>query len=161
MVSLLYKISATSSHRTQDLFYYIVCRIGNCELINREAKNQLANQSMWILYWPCQIKQCIYVFRFWREHREGGELRVCNHPADLRETHLRQQRCEPVLLSPHRAHLAGAGMGAVATIGQQQNPSGEDNWSDDGSYLVVFTGHKRITLKTHVTHTLPVLFWSI
>lgn len=55
------------------------------------------------------------VFRFRLEHREGGELRVGHHPADLWETHLRQQRRQPVLLRPHRPRPARAGVGAVAS----------------------------------------------
>ena len=56
------------------------------------------------------------ISRFRLEHREGGELRVRHHPADLWEAHLGQQRRQPVLVSPHRPGSAGAGLGAVATI---------------------------------------------
>lgn len=56
------------------------------------------------------------VLRLWLERWEGGGLRVRHHPADLWETHLRQQRRQPVLLRPHRAHPAWAGVGDVATI---------------------------------------------
>lgn len=50
------------------------------------------------------------------ERREGGGLRDRHHPADLWETHPGQQRRQPVLLRPHRAHPAGAGVGGVASI---------------------------------------------
>lgn len=56
------------------------------------------------------------LFRLWLKHWEGGELWVRHHPAHLWETHLGQQRGQPVLLSSHRPHLAWAGVGAMATV---------------------------------------------
>lgn len=54
--------------------------------------------------------------RLRREHRKGGQLRVGHDPENLRKTHFGQQRSQPVLLHPHRAHPARASVGGVATI---------------------------------------------
>lgn len=60
-------------------------------------------------------------FRLRLERWEGGELRVCDHDADLWETDLRQQRRQPVLLRAHRAHPARAGVGDVASIDEDKS----------------------------------------
>lgn len=54
--------------------------------------------------------------RLRRQHREGGELPVGHHPADLWQAHPGQQRCQPVLLRPGGAHPARPGLGDVAPI---------------------------------------------
>lgn len=97
------------------------------------------------------------VLRLWLERWEGGGLRVRHHPADLWETHLRQQRRQPVLLRPHRAHPAWAGVGDVATIVRRPTRrTDQKNLIRDG-FLRHWSWLQKHHTKINTTLYLPVL----